>query len=470
MISEQDCILRRVIALNGRSCSFINGVACPLQLMRELGDLLVNIHGQHQHQALMKKDYQRELLDYFASHTSLCQQVNTLYQDWRQTKNHLEKILAAKEQQSRIELLRYQVQELQELNLMTGEITALENEHKKLANAEYLISSCNNALQILSEHDQQAVLTLLHDVTKELIAGKNLDKQIANAAEMINQAIIQVEEARDELSSYLDATEINSERLQWLENRLDLIHQIARKHHIATNELNSVFEKLQAELQQLENIDESAQLLQQKIAQLEKDYEKLARQLTASRQQAAQKLNALVTEKMQTLGMAGGEFAIQLQKNSNAEPNAHGAEKIEFMVSANRGQPLQPLSKVASGGELSRIGLAIQVITAQNDNTPTLIFDEVDVGIGGGIAEIVGKLLRKLGDKAQVLCVTHLPQVAAQGHHHLQVKKTTVNEATFTQLESLKAEKRVDEIARMLGGIKITEQTLAHAKEMLELH
>lgn len=469
MISERECIVRRIITQEGRSRSFINGIACPLQLVRDLGALLVNIHGQHEHQALLKRDKQRELLDNFANHPTLCLQISALYQNWREQKQELTKLLTAKDQQSKIDLLRFQTQEFKELALVDDEVAALEIEHKKLANAEHLISSCNQALDLLIDNEQHAITNLLHNVNQHLVGIKNLDLSITNSTNMINQAIIHVDEAANELRHYLDSLEVNSERLQWLENRLEKIYQIARKHHISPKEIPSYYEKLQNELTQLEHADEHAQKLEQKISAIETEYQKIAKELSTSRQKAAKQLDTAVTEKMQTLGMQGGKFAIQLTANSSLEPTAYGAERIEFMVSANAGQPLQLLQKVASGGELSRIGLAIQVISAQQDNTPTLIFDEVDVGIGGGIAEIVGNLLRKLGEKAQVLCVTHLPQVAAQGHQHLQVKKVTINNLTFTQMQSLIKEERVNEIARMLGGVKITEHTLAHAREMLNI-
>lgn len=468
MASHEECIIRRVITTDSRSKSFINGSACPLQLLRELGDLLVNIHGQHEHQALLKKDAQRELVDNFAEHSALCQAVLHSYQQWRKTKDEIENLLQGKNQQHKLELLRYQAQELKELALTENEIKKLEEEHKKLANAEQIITTCQNVLNLLHENEHSSIATL-HETHRQLTNIRNFSNKIENAVEMIKQALIHSEEAANEIQDYLDSLEINTERLQWIENRLNLIYQLARKHHISATELNNFYEKLQQELQTLEHADEHIQQLQKTLIQIENEYQIAAQKLSQSRQKVAQKLAIAVTQKMQMLNMNGGKFAIHIEPVVDHEPNPHGLEKIEFMVSANAGQNLQPLHKVASGGELSRIGLAIQVITAQQDNTPTLIFDEVDVGVGGGTAEIVGTLLRSLGEKAQVLCITHLPQVAAQGHQHLRVSKKTIKDATYSQIESLEFSERIQEIARMLGGVKITEQTLAHAKEMLEI-
>lgn len=469
--SDNECIIRRIINNDSRSRSIVNGNNCPVQLLRELGNLLINIHGQHEHQTLLKRDKQRQLLDNFAGHSDLCQQVQHSYQQWRESQNALEKMQAANaNRDGKLELLRYQVQELEELGLTVNETETLELEYKKLANAEQLINHCNTALNLLDEDEQTTALKQLHAAINQLEHIKSLDSKINNAAALLNQAIIQTEEATHELHGYLQGLELNPERLQWLEQRLNRIYELARKHRVKTNELSTLSKTFKTELQQLEHADEYLQTMQQQIAQLEKNYKQYAELLSTSRKQAAKKLAAAVTAKIQTLGMVSGKFDIQF--DTVIEINSNGAERIEFIISANKGQAPQPLHKVASGGELSRIGLAIHVITAQKENTATLIFDEVDTGISGGIAEIVGKLLRDLGKNAdsytQVLCITHLPQVAAQGHQHLQVQKQTLKNLTQTRIVPLSSAERIDEVARMLGGVKITAQTLAHAKEMLE--
>lgn len=466
--SDDECIVRRIISSDSRSRSTINGNNCPLQLLRELSNLLINIHGQHEHQALLKRDKQRQLLDNFASHPHLCQQVQHSHQEWRKLNHDMEKLqLANAHRDGKLELLRYQVQELEDLALAENEVETLEQEYKKLANAEQLIRHCNTALDVLDENEQVTALKQLHTAVHQLEPIKSLGPKINNAAELLNQAIIQTEEATHELRDYLHKLVINPERLEWLEQRLNRIYELARKHRVKTYALTPLTTTLKTELQQLEHADEYLQTLQQQITQLEQAYRLHAEQLGVSRKGAAKKLAAAVTAKIQTLGMANGKFDIQFE--AVTEISAQGAERIEFMMTANTGQSLQPLHKVASGGELSRIGLAIQVITVQKENTATLIFDEVDTGISGGTAEIVGKLLRDLGNDAQVLCITHLPQVAAQGHQHFQVQKLATKNSTQTRIVPLAAPQRVEEVARMLGGVKITEQTLAHAREMLDL-
>jgi DNA repair protein RecN (Recombination protein N) len=466
LTSDNECIVRRIVSQDGRSRCSINGNPCPVQQLRDLGSLLVNVHGQHENQTLAKRDQQRELLDGIADNQTLGKQIKDIYLQWRQTKQTLEALQNNnKDRDARRDLLNFQLQELLALALGDHEVNELDQEHKKLANAEHLLNACQLASQNLSENDATNVLSLLHAAAVHLEKASQLDPKILNAAKLLIEATIPIEEAANELRDYVESFELNAERLTLIEQRLNKIHELARKHHIKPHELVTLTQNLQTELKQLERGEDNRQQLEEKIIELEKHYKKIAQQLTTSRKLAAEKLTKMVTAQMQKLGMRGGKFSVQLETMD--EINMHGAERIEFLVSANPGQPLQALNKVASGGELSRIGLAIQVISAQQDNTPTLIFDEVDAGIGGGTAEIVGQLLRSLGNKAQVLCITHLPQVAAQAHQHWQVKKTTQKNTTETHIQELKKTEKIQEIARMLGGVKITEQTLAHAKEML---
>lgn len=464
-----ECILRRVINADGRSKGFINSQPVPLQMLRELSNLLISIHGQHEHQTLLKPDKQRALLDAYAGNSVLLKKVQTLYHRWRKTQDELTQLKTQSEQRlARYDLIKYQVQELDKLDLQKDEIKHLDQEQRQLANADQLLSTCQNTINLLTDDEEVNATRLLNTIHSQLLSLKNYDKKFNEIAELINNAIIQVEEASNEIQDYLNLIELNPERLQWVEQRLSSIYDMARKHRITPEELADLYHRLTIELQQLETSDERIQQLQQELVQLSTDYQTVALELTKCRQQAAKRLAPLVEKSIRELGMPGGKFNIHFESLTQNEFTNFGLERIEFYVSANPGQPLQPLAKVASGGELSRISLAIHVLTAKSEATPTLIFDEVDVGIGGGTAEIVGRLLRTLAKSTQVLCVTHLPQVAAQGHHHLQIGKTTANKTTATKVQVLDKNAKVQEIARMLGGVKITEQTLAHAKEMLE--
>lgn len=468
LTGENECIVQRIITSDGRSRSLINSQTCTLQMTRELGALLVNTHNQHQHQALLKTEHQRQLLDAFANHSILCKQVKQLYQQWQQLQLQWNNLRTkTTDRDARLELLKYQVQELDQLALTENELTELEQEHKRLAHGEQLINQCQAALDYINDNEKFSVLAGLYQAIQQIENLQNLNKSVATAAELLNHAIIHTEEASSELRHFLTGLELDPERLAEIEQRLNKIHDIARKHQTKPEQLSTMHQQLTQQLTQLEDADEQLQQLQQQLDKTTLEYQQAADKLTQSRQKAAEKLSQLVTQKIQTLGMPQGKLQIQLQKHKDTTPTANGQENVEFVVTANPGQPLQPLNKVASGGELSRISLAIHVITAQQETTPTLIFDEVDVGVGGSIAEIIGQLLRELGNNNQILCITHLPQVAAQGQHHLQVKKHSTENSTLTQIEALSPEKKVAEIARMLGGIKITERTLEHAREMV---
>tara|TARA_R110000868_G_scaffold8205_7_gene42775 strand:+ start:92152 stop:93867 length:1716 start_codon:yes stop_codon:yes gene_type:complete len=481
-----DCLLRRTINADGRSKHFVNGQASTQTQVRELGELLINIHGQHENQNLSKGDKQQQLLDDFAQSTSfnnkkqqqkaldkfakhgdLLVNVQNIYQQWQRINQEMTQLRKQDTDQARIELLQYQIQELAELGLSDNELDTLTAEHKQLANADDIIADSKQALNIIYEDDDVNALSLLTTAQASLNAHRNVSKHIESAYNMLSDAVIQVQEAASELQDYTDGVEANPERLVEVEQRLSQIHGIARKHHVDAEQLPALHDRLSKELDSVAHADKHLKALEQERQKIETDYQTAAKQLSASRAKAAKTFNQQVTANIQQLGMPNGQFEVKLTLQDKITET--GLEKIEFLVSANPGQPLKPLTKVASGGEISRISLAIQVITAQADNTPSLIFDEVDVGIGGGTAEIVGKLLRQLGERAQVLCITHLAQVAAQGNHHLQVQKQSDKKTTQTRVVYLSDAERIQEIARMLGGIKITEQTLAHAKEMLEI-
>jgi len=464
--NDHECIVRRTLNQDGKSRAYINGQPVTLQQLKDLGSRLISIHGQHEHQSLQKQERQRQLLDAFAGLGAELAELKLVYQQWHTKQRQLDELQAqAKQRELQQEYLQFQVAEFNELNLQPQELVELQHEHQLLANVDKILQSSQQALNVLSEAETSNALDLLQQAQAILGNLSASDARLNATAELLNSALIQAEEAAVELRGYLHHVEADPNRLQYIELRLSSIYELARKHKVQPEELYAHFAKLVAELQQLSDLDTTLTELNQLIKQLADDYLAAAKRLSLKRQQAANQLGQLITEQMQQLAMVGGRFHIELQPREDYHPA--GLENVEFMVSANPGYPLQPLAKVASGGELSRISLAIQVITAQFNPIPTLIFDEVDVGIGGGTAQVVGQLLRTIGTNRQVLCVTHLPQVASQGHHHLQVEKQVSQQATITHIQALSAKERIVEIARMLGGVQITEQTLAHAKEML---
>jgi DNA repair protein RecN (Recombination protein N) len=466
--NDGPCILRRVITAEGRSRGYINGATCPQGDLKALGELLIDIHNQHEHQSLLKPDTHRRLLDEYAGSQELARQVQLAAQRWKQTRNELERISnIGDEQRSRHQLLSYQLEELDNLALGEDELQQLEQEHKNLTNAESLLSTCRLVLDQCSESDAGNVLSALTSSLNRLSAFQGQPGPLNEAVNLLASAQIQVEEAVGELNRFLDHFEADPERLQQMEERLDAIYTLARKHRIQPTELGAMQQQLFDELESLNADDQAAERLGEELTAYARHYQEKASELSALREQAAGRLAEAVQQEMQQLGMPGGRFSIQLKAHSNDEPHPQGMEQLEFLVSANPGQPLKPLAKVASGGELSRISLAIQVITAQTSRVPTLVFDEVDVGIGGPTAEVVGQLLRRLGERGQVLTVTHLPQVAAQGHQHLFVHKVRGEDSTCTAVSKLDNAQRVEEIARMLGGVDLTEESLAHARKMV---
>ncbi|SDK66615.1 DNA repair protein RecN [Pseudomonas indica] len=466
--SEGPCILRRVITAEGRSRAYINGSPCPQGDLKTLGELLIDIHSQHEHQSLLKAETHRRLLDEYAGSQELARQVQLAAQRWRQTRQELERISnSSDEQRARQQLLSYQLEELENLALGDNELEQLEQEHKALSNSEQLLSACRQVLDLCSESDAGNVLSALTASLHRLNAFHSQPGAIGEAVNLLASAQIQVEEAVGELNRFLDHFDADPERQRYLEERLDNIYTLARKHRIQPGELGALQQQLLDELENLNADDEAVERLAEELTAYARHYQEKAAELSALRNEAAGRLASAVQQEMQRLGMPGGRFSVELRSSNAEEPQPYGLEQVEFLVSANPGQPLKPLAKVASGGELSRISLAIQVITAQTSRVPTLVFDEVDVGIGGPTAEVVGQLLRRLGERGQVLTVTHLPQVAAQGHHHLFVHKLRGSEETRTAVAKLDGTQRVEEIARMLGGVDLTEESLAHARQMV---
>lgn len=466
--SDGPCILRRVITAEGRSRGYINGTPCPQGDLKALGELLIDIHSQHEHQSLLKLDTHRRLLDEYAGSQDLARQVHLAAQRWRQTRQTLERLSnSSDEQRARHQLLSYQLEELESLALGEDELEQLEQEHKNLANAEHLLGACRQVLELCSESDAGNVLSALTSSLQRLTSFQNQPGALGEAVNLLSSAQIQVEEAVGELNRFLDHFDSDPQRQQTLEERLDTIYTLARKHRVKPQELTTLQQGLFEELESLNADDDALEQLGEELAAYAQHYRDKAEELSSARQRAAESLAVAVETEIQRLGMPGGKFSVVLKPTSGDDLMPQGLELVEFLVSANPGQPLRPLAKVASGGELSRISLAIQVITAQTSRTPTLVFDEVDVGIGGPTAEVVGQLLRRLGERGQVLTVTHLPQVAAQGHHHLFVHKARGRDETHTAVAALEGAERVEEIARMLGGVDLTEQALAHARQMI---
>lgn len=464
---SNECLLRRVISADGRSRGFINGTAVPLSQLRDLGQHLIQIHGQHAHQLLLKPEHQKQLLDAYASEPELLGSMRQAYQQWHQSCREL----AHHQQQSierdaRIQLLQYQLKELNEFAPQAGEFEQIDTEYKRLANSGQLLTLSQQALQLLADDDEHNMLSQLHNTQHLLAELTSMDDKLSGLLSMLEEASIQISEASDELRHYADNMDLDPNRLHELEQRLSQQMSLARKHHVSPEELPNLHQQLLVEQQQLVQQESCQQQLSQAVNLHHQHALDLAHQLHQKRLHYAAELNLLITESMNTLSMPHGKFNIEV----NFEPEylgSEGASRIEFFVSTNPGQPLQALAKVASGGELSRIALAIQVITARKMETPALIFDEVDVGISGPTAAIVGRLLRQLGESTQVMCVTHLPQVAGCGHQHFFVSKQTDGTETETQMLQLDKRARLQELARLLGGSEVTKNTLANAKELL---
>lgn len=464
-----ECILRRVVTADGRSRAYINGHTVTLAQLRTLGERLIDIHSQHEHQSLLKTSTHQRLLDEFGNLRPLARQVRQAFKQWSQVVQQLSELKSqSAEVDARFQLLSYQVEELNQLALQEGELEQLEQEQQTLANAEQINRNCQQVGEICS-NDEEGLLGRLHSAVHLLddLAGKpaGLDE----ASELLRNAIIQVQEAQREIDRYLDRQgDDDLYRLPQIEERLSAIYEIARKHRVPPEELVSLHADLQRELDQLQGSDEQIEELEARATENRKAYQQLADELSEKRRFAATRLAKAVNGKLHQLAMEHARFEPELKTELN-EPSASGNEEVEFLISTNPGQPPKPLIKIASGGELSRVSLAIQVVTAQTSTIPTLIFDEVDVGIGGTTGDVVGHLLRELGEKGQAICVTHLAQVASKGHQHLLVSKSVSKTAASSSVTLLKGEEKVAEIARMMGGDTDSAQSLAHAKEMLQV-
>jgi DNA repair protein RecN (Recombination protein N) len=465
---DGECLLRRVINADGRSRAFINGNAVPLSQLKNIGELLLDIHGQHFHQSLGRRPVQRDLLDHFGGLLEQRAEVATSYSSWIAVAERLKSLLAADaDRASRLELLTFQLQELDSLGLTAGETLELNKERQKLHNSGRLADGVTAALDVLIDSESSNANSLLAAATRSLESLAGFDSSLLPLIELLKSAGIQVSEATESLRRYGEDIDMDPQRRDWVEERLDVLQAVARKHRVSADELLELHTRLRDEHEELTHSAERGRELEAQASAMREEFFAKAKVLSAARAKAASAFSAAVTDAMSGLGMPGGTFEVELTALDEESVRNWGIDAIEFLISPNPGQKPQPLAKIASGGELSRMSLSIQVIASDGSAIPTMVFDEVDSGIGGGVAEMVGRRLQEIGANRQVLCVTHLPQVASLADHHFRISKVTDGKSTRTGLQVLGNDERIEELARMLGGVEITTKTLAHAAEML---
>ena len=466
--ADDDCLLRRVIGADGRSRAFINGNAVPVQQLKTLGEMLIDIHGQHFHQSLGHRAIQRDLLDHFGGHQALRERTAGAFSQWQSRLQQLSALQSADaDRESRIDLLTFQLQELESLDTQPGEYAELRAEARRLANRGRLAEGVAAALGVLYEDDSANAAGMLAAAERALQGLVEYDEELGAIAELVESAGIQVAEAADSLRRYGDSVDMDPGRQDLVEQRLDSMQSVARKHRVEPDDLPDLRTRLAAELDDLMHAEERGRGRGQEVSAAEDRYREFAAELSRLRKIAATNFAGAVSEAMAGLGMPGGRFEIAVRQLAEGQERASGIDDIEFLISANPGQPALPLSRVASGGELSRMSLSIQVVASDGSTIPTMIFDEVDSGVGGGVAEMVGRRLAEVSRDRQVLCVTHLPQVASLADHHIRISKVTDGKVTRTGAHVLEREERIDELARMLGGVEITAKTREHAAEML---
>ena len=465
-----ECILRRIYTAEGRSRGYINGQPCTMQQLQQLGDVLVDLHSQHEHQSLLRRSTHRKLLDEFAASSELAGQVEHCFQDWHLASKKLHDLAERSEElTARSELLQFQVEELREFNLQPHYLQQLEQEQQNLANAEQIIQDSQQLLAISDQGETFNLRDGFHQSLSILNQLKHKPKALEEAEQLLQSGLIQVDEAVRCIEQHIDGFEADPQRLQQIEDELGLIFQLARKHRVDSPQLEEKLNELDTDLKQLTAGDQNLEALQQQVDEFAANYKKAAAKLSLIRQQGAAMMSEQINQQLQQLSMEGAELLVKLTPLEENNFKSYGLEDIELVISTNPGQAHKPLAKVASGGELSRVSLAIQVVAAANSSIPTVVFDEVDVGIGGSTADIVGQLLKQLGDRGQVISVTHQPQVAAHAHQHYVVSKITNNSNAESSIVHLDQTQRIEELARMLGGAKVTQQTLSHASELLDL-
>ncbi len=465
---DGECHVRRVIGADGRSRAFLNGTTVTLQTVKSLGEMLADIHGQHFHQSLGRRDVQRDLLDHYGSLLELRGQVAASFETWRDLATQLDDLRSAEaDRESRLDLLEFQVQELDALELDANELPTLQAERQKLQNVSRLAEGLDRILNRTYDAETGSAQSLLAAACQELQELVTYDEALAPALALLEESGIQLSEAADTLHRYVDTLDADPARRDWVEDRLHAIQTVARKHRVDVGELGDIQARLRDELDMLRNAGERGAALERDEAAARGRFLEAAESLSAQRREVATRFSQEVQAAMAGLGMPGGTFEVVMDPIEADRAGPHGIDRIEYLISANPGQAPQALSKVASGGELSRMGLAIQVIGSGGSQIGTMVFDEVDSGVGGGVAEMVGRRLCELGAARQVLCVTHLPQVASQADHHLRINKMTDGKSTRTGVTELGHDERVEELARMLGGVEITRRTREHAEEML---
>ena len=468
--SNENCILRRIYTREGRSRGYINGQPSTMSQLQELGDMLTDIHSQHEHQSLLRKETHRRLLDEYAKAEDLASKVASEYSAWHKVHIDLTNLLQRSDElDDRKDLLNFQVNELQQIDLTAKHLEQLELEQKTLANAEQIVQDSHNLLAIC---EQAEGFNLRDSLNKALSILANIEYKpdaLKITEELLQGGLIQIEEAINEISHHIDRFEADPQRLQIVEEQLSAIFQLSRKHRVNPDQLETTLQTLEAELKNLIGGSENINALEEKLADLASSYEKSAKQLSSKRKAASKAMSKDINRQLQKLSMEGAELLVQLSPVNNCEYRSRGLEEIEFLLATNPGQPHKMLAKIASGGELSRVSLAIQVVAASHSTMPTLVFDEVDVGIGGSTADIVGQLIKQLGERGQVISVTHQPQVAAHAHHHYRASKVIEDNSAESLMAPLNQQQRIEELARMLGGAKVTKQTLSHASELLSL-
>ncbi len=463
-----DCLLRRLVNADGRSRAWINGKPVPVQQLKEIGEMLVDIHGQHFHQSLGHRAVQRKLLDHFGGLGGLRFETEQAFHTFRAIEERLNRLLDDDAgRASRIDLLTFQLQELDALDPLPGESSALQIERQRLQNSGRLAEGAARALAALFDADTGNANSLVAEASHSLSGLTAYDAALTPIAELVDSAAIQIGEAADQLQRYAEGIEMDPLRQDTVEERLATMQATARKHRVETAELPALRERLASDLEGLKDASGLGATMEREMNSARAAFAKLAESLSDGRKRAATTLGDKVTDAMHGLGMPGGQFAVAVERRDEDQARAHGVDDVCFEISANPGQPLQALSKIASGGELARMGLAIQVIASDGSTIPTMVFDEVDAGIGGGVAEMVGRRLSELARSRQVLCVTHLPQVASLADQHFRIAKVSDARSTRTRIDALTGDERVQELARMLGGVEITKKTLAHAAEML---
>ena len=465
---DDDTVIRRVISAEGRSKAYINGHAVPLQQLKALGIQLVSIHGQHAHHQLLKAETQLTVLDDFAAHDKLKERVKEAFHKWQQSEKSYKKLLDEKHaRDDRKQLLSYQVQELDEFALQDGEVETLETEHKRLMHSQTLLEQSQISLHKLYQAEQGNALSIVQESLEQLCELQEHDMALSPIVELLNEASIQIDEASQELRHYTDNLDIDPMRMQQVEERYSQALDLARKHKVPPEQLSALHMTLAEEFSALKADEEQLTTLSNEVSELYEHYVSFAKQLSESRIKAGKKLSKALLSQIHRMNMKEANFEVSVKFDATHSANVQGLDTVQFLVSTNPGQPLDNMEKVASGGELSRIGLAIQVIGSSTTHIPTLIFDEVDTGISGPTAAVVGQLLKQLGESCQTLCVTHLPQVAACADNQMFVTKFTDKQTTETHMISLSQNERIDELARLLAGDKITDSAIANAKALL---